>query len=428
MGLFDRRRVKLQATEGVKQDVTIEDGITWARMASGIQGTTNEYLTYGSQVEETYRKYRGQSAWGNAAVRTIVDTRASFIAGEGLAIACEDETFTAWAKKFMKATKLAGSLFFDSVLGAEMSGRILYTLLPRTGQFPLVLRIPYTRASAFKIVDGSLVYQANGHDVTLPPERFVHIRPAGDDCHDDEAQTRVGLVLTDCENYDRVLKDMRRTNYVGSRITPSFLTKDDKETRALAAELGAKGWRIGQAYIGTAPLSFAQATSSAIDSLKGELASYAKNITAVTGIPVHWFGHTDLMSNRATAEDLYQMISNATSRDRAIVGEGLYELFVKAQTMYLDSGGSEIRVVQDDFTVTIPSIDYGRFESMIKALSMAYVDKAISIDDYRSFIPGIDPLVTKRAIEEADKKKPKAPDINSLLGALNDGTPEEGEE
>ena len=414
MGLLNRKKEKIQATEGVKQDVTIEDGITWARMTTGIQGITNQYLSYGTQVDETYRKYRGKSDWGCAPVRTIIDTRTSFIAGEGLAIASKDEVFTTWVKKFLKASRLSGSQFFDAVLGAELAGRILFVLSPVIGSLPILTRYPYNKASTYKIVDGSLVFEKGGNKTVIAPDRFTHIRPSGDDCQFDEAPTRTGLVLTDCENYDRALKDIRRTNYVAARITPAFHTESNEETESLRQNLARTGWRIGQAFIGTATLSFIQATIATLDNLKGELASIAKNISAVTGVPVHWLGHTDLMSNRATAEDLYQMISNATSRDRTMVAEGIYELIVKAQAMYIDSGGTEISAVQDDFTVTIPSIDYGRFESMIKALSVAYMDTAISIDDYRSFIPGIDPLVTKKAVEAEQAKKPKAPEFPGL--------------
>ena len=36
---------------------------------------------------------------------------------------------------------------------------------------------------------------------------------------------------------------------------------------------------------------------------------------------------------------------------------------------------------------------------MVKALNMAYADEAISIDDYRNAIPGINPLKTAKAVE-----------------------------
>lgn len=413
---FGRRKARIQATEGAKSDVSVEDGITWARSTSGIQGTSNQYLTYGAQVEETYRKYRGQAAWGCGPVRTVVDTRAAFIAGEGLAVASDDGAFVAWVKGFLKESGLGGPLFFESVIGSEMAGRALYVLSPRPGEYPSVVRYPYSKANAYEVGPD----RAKVGDSVYGPERFTYIRTAGDDAKWEDTPARVGLALTDCENYDRALKDIRRTNHMGSRITPQFLTEDDNETAALKANLASSGWKAGQAYIGTAPLTFVSATVGALENLREELAANAKNISALTGVPVHWLGHTDLMSNRATAEDMYQMIGNATSRERALFAEGMRELIAKAQVMYLDSGGTMIRAVNRDFTVTIPSIDYGKFESMVRALSVAYQDEAISIEDYRSFIPGIDPLETKKAVEEARARRPKAADPFALA-SLNDG-------
>lgn len=409
MGRFSWTK-KIQATEGARGSVGILDGITWGATGGGVGGTSNEYLTYGVQVAETYRKYNGQSAYGGASVRVIVDTRTAFIAGEGIALATDDEKFAAWAQRFLRDSKLSGSGFFEAVMGTEMTGRALFMITGRLGTFPIVKRIAY-KGEAYRIAaDGNTVYLKDGNtERAYPAERFIFIRTGGDDSGQDEPSTRVGMVLTDCENYERALKDIRLTNYTTSRITPTFKTASDNETTALTAKLKAAGWRIGQAFVGSAAFKFEGAPTSALDNLKTELSSTTKNISAVTGVPVHWFGWTDLMSNRATAEDLYQMIANATSRERTLIAEGMYELIVKAQASYIDAGGTEISAVNSDFTVTIPSIDYGRFESLVRALSVAYNDKAISIDDYRSYIPGIDPLETKRAVDaaaEANKPEP----------------------
>lgn len=409
MELFSRKK-KIQATEGARGSVGVLDGITWGASASGLGGTSNEYLTYGVQVAETYRKYNGQSAYGCASVRVIVDTRTAFIAGEGIALATDDEKFSAWAQSFLRDSKLSGSGFFEAVMGTEMTGRALFMMTSRLGTFPLVKRIAY-KGEAYRISsDGRTVYLKEGNtERAYPAERFLFIRTGGDDTGQDEPTTRVGLVLTDCENYERALKEIRLTNYTTSRITPTFKTESDSETTSLTANLKTAGWRIGQAFVGKAAFKYEGAPTSALDNLKTELSSTTKNISAVTGVPVHWFGWTDLMSNRATAEDLYQMIANATSRERTLIAEGMYDLIVKAQASYIDAGGTDISAINRDFTVTIPSIDYGRFESLVRALSVAYNDKAISIDDYRSYIPGIDPLETKRAVEaatEANKPEP----------------------
>jgi hypothetical protein len=49
----------------------------------------------------------------------------------------------------------------------------------------------------------------------------------------------------------------------------------------------------------------------AMENLKSEMLINAKAISAVTGIPIHWLGHVDAMSNRSTADSLYETINNA---------------------------------------------------------------------------------------------------------------------
>lgn len=408
MNVFNRIK-KIQATEGQKQDMDIIDGLTLAMATSGVPGTENTYRAYSAQVTETYRKYNGTAQWGSAQCRTIVDTRAAFIAGEGISISTNNEVFAQWAKTFLKTSKLSGSAFFSLVMGTEMTGRAYLELVRKIGALPLV------RLHGATLDKGKVVYV---DETKLDETRSVCIRTGGDGTQNDETTTRVGLVLTECETYDRALKDLRRANYYGARITPTWKTDSDAETTALKANLSKTGWKVGQGFIGKATLAFATPGTGASDNLKSELASAAKTISAVTAVPVHWLGHTDLMSNRATADDLYQTISNGTSRERVLIAEGLYELLVKAQTLYIDAGGTDLPEVCLDFTVTIPSVDYGRFESMVRALSLAYADKIISADDYRSYIPGIDPLETKKALAQKSKE-----DISDILDKLEE--PEE---
>lgn len=425
MGLFSKRN-KIQAMEGERRSMDIESGMLARLSSSVIPGIINEYLTYEGQVEETYKKYRGEADWGCASVRTIIDTRTAFIAGEGLAISADKNVKTReWISKFIKKNKLDGSRFYEAVMGTEMSGRALFIINCEAGEFPVVVRIPYAKKEYELSIKNKYAWVPDSvkiRDVTVPVDKFVYVRTGGDDLHWDTPTTRTGIVLTDCENYDRALKDIRRTNHTVSRITPTFKTETDMETAVLSEHLKNKGWKIGQAFVGKAALEYKTAGTGALENLKTELSSSAKNISAVTGVPVHWFGWTDLMSNRATAEDLYQMVSNATSRERTLIAESIYELIVKAQAMYIDNGGTEITEVDDDFVVRIPSIDYGHFEQLVRALSVAYTDEAISMDDYRSFIPGIDPFVTKKAVDKEKKERMK------LMPTLVKGKEENGEE
>lgn len=403
MGIF--RRKKIQATEGQKQDMDIVDGLTWAPSSSSVPGTENAYRSYSAQVSATYRKYNGKDDWGNAQVRTIVDTRAAFIAGEGISIATNDEVLAQWIGNLLKDSRLSGSRFFNLCMSTEMSGKAVLTLDRKTGAYPAI------NLMGCKVINWK-VEQVN--EAELDPEKAVVIKTGGDGTDSEETTTRVGLILTDCETYDRALKDMRRSNYYGARLTPTWKTTTDAETSSLNTNLKKSGWKWGQGFVGTATLGIASPGTGASDNLKAELAAAAKTISSVTAVPVHWLGHTDLMSNRATADDLYQTISNGTSRERVLIAEGIYELLVKAQTMYIDSGGTDIQAVNRDFTVSIPSVDYGKFESMVRALSLAYGDKIISADDYRSFIPGIDQLKTKNALAAQAKT-----DVQDIIDALD---------
>lgn len=402
MGLFRR---KIQATEGATQDMDITSGLTWSPYSEGVPGTENSYRSYSAQVTASYRKYNGLDEWGNAQVRTIADTRVAFIAGEGISIGTGDTALANWISSFLRESKLSGSRFFNLCMATEMAGKAALTLAAKTGQLPTL------SLYGCKIKNGKI---EQVEESKLDLASSVIIKTGGDGTDSEEATTRLGLILTACETYDRALKDMRRSNYYGSRLTPTFKTGSDNETSSLKANLKKSGWKWGQGFVGTATLGIAAPGTGASDNLKAELAASAKTISAVTAVPVHWLGHTDLMSNRATADDLYQTISNGTSRERTLIAEGLYELIVKAQTLYIDAGGTELKEVNKNFTVSIPSVDYGKFESMVRALSLAYSDKIISADDYRSFIPGIDQLKTKTALAEQAKA-----DVQDILDELD---------
>ena len=63
------------------------------------------------------------------------------------------------------------------------------------------------------------------------------------------------------------------------------------------------------------------------------------------------------MSNRSTADSLYEMIKHATLSERLIWEEAIYDVILKAQEMYIDEGGTDI-ALEKDFEVKLPLLDY----------------------------------------------------------------------
>lgn len=454
MGLFDRNKqikhnkpfkngetVKIiQATlEGGHSQVIIESLLTGQRLNVSVPGTINAYSTYDSQVTEIYRKYNGHSSFGTQQTRAIVDLRTSFISGEGISVSCKNQRTAKWIERFLTLNKLQGPGFVDAVKGAELAGQVLFVLKPSEWHdkslYMKALRIPYIIKMPYKAEYNDPLTKEEVVDIKIRKDgvwksagfsNFTYIRTGGDDANTEGPSTKTGIVLTDIENYDRAIKDMRRNNHIFARITPHFKTENENEGNTLKKKLEGMQWKIGEAYIGAAEFDYKTPQSGAHDNLKTELVSTVKTISSVTGIPVHWLGYVDLMSNRSTADSLYELIKNATITERQIWESSLYDMIIMAQELYIDNGGSEITNLNFDFEIKLPLIDFNEFLNRVKGLSIAYADEAISIDDYRNHLPGINPLKTAKAIEEERKRREKEMEANIIQFKQNQS--EEAEE
>ena len=409
------KNIKIQATtEGDFSTITLESLLTGRSLSSGIPGVSNNYPTYGSQVSEIYRKYNGLSDFGVAQTRSITDLRTAMIMGEGISISCEDKKTSEWLATFIHENKLDGIELIKGVKGSEMSGQLLYVLKPykentinkKTVQ---LRRLGYSVDNPFKVERYNSIY-SNDYEVQrvlirqgrtwvpLNEEYMVYVRTGGDDLNVSEPTTKLGVVLTDIENYDRAIKDLRRNNHVFARITPTFQVENESEAGSLISRLKAIQWKIGEAFIGKAKLEYTTPGQGAHENIKTELEASVKNISATTGVPVHWLGYVDLMSNRSTADNLYELIKQATILERLEWERAIYDVLLKAQEVYIDNGGTDLNY-NEDFQVRLPLLNFGGFLDLVRGLTIAYADEAISIEDYRSMLPNIDPIKTKEALE-----------------------------
>ena len=403
--------------EGGSRGVIIESMMTALSLNTSIPGTFNAFTTYESQVAETYDKYNGFTSFGAQQTRAVVDLRTAFIAGEGLSISCEDEATSKWIENFVTKNRLDGNNFVNAVKGSEMAGQSLLLLSADNwfdgSLYIKVSRVPYVQGQPYRPVYKDTLIREEVIDIQIKRDGiwisfgypdFIYVRTGGDDVNSSGPVTKIGVILTDLENYDRAIKDMRRNNHIFARITPVFETTTDAEANSLQAKLNEVKWRIGQAFIGKAKMSYQTPKEGAHANLETELAAAIKSISAVTGIPVHWLGYVDLMSNRATATTLYEFIKNATINERVEWQNQAYHMIYKAQELYINNGGTELPRLDSDYQVTLPLIDFGNFLERVRGLSIARADTAISMDDYRNALPGIDPTKTKRAIEQEQKK------------------------
>ncbi|MCK5609606.1 hypothetical protein KAR91_47465 [Candidatus Pacearchaeota archaeon] len=429
-----KKEIQSFGPEGADSDLILQSLLS-GEILTGPGGLSNVYRTYTSQHQAIYRKYNGRDEFGNAQVRAVADIRTAFIAGEGLSVYSnkENESFENWVNDFLTDNGLHGNKFFRFVQGAELSGDAVFDLkttdksrLSGLGvssdedTFVRVLRYPthpnkdvkykmsdptdfhcasnFSQKGTGKSKDGKL----NREDIKMSHPMVLII--GGDDALSWGSTTKLGMVLSDCENYDRALKDIRRLNHVLARITPVWETKSEKETKEIGLAVQSRKWKIGDAQIGTAKFKYEVPTTGAHQNLESELKSSVKSISGPTGVPVHWFGFVDLMSNRATADSLYESVNNATIMERTSWATFIKEMIIVAQQLYIDAGGKAISKVETNFSVNIPLISFTKMLDHIKALSLAFADGAISIDDYRGRLPGINPLETKKAVEQTKEE------------------------
>ena len=432
--------MKIQASaEGSSREIMIESMLTGRAMGASVPGTINAYTSYDGQVAETYNKYNSFSSFGSQQTRAVVDLRTAFISGEGISISCEDDRTADWIEDFISKNGLDGKQFINAVKGSEMAGQSLLLLRPRPwtdgSVYIRVSRMPYINTAPYRAVYKDpmlreevqdIQIKQDGQWVSLGFSNFIYVRTGGDDANTSGPVTKVGVALTDIENYDRAIKDMRRNNHVFARITPTFKTETDDEAKALQTYLDQMKWTIGKAFIGSAEMDYATPSGGAHENLETELKATIKTISSVTGIPVHWLGFVDLMSNRSTATSLYELIKNGTLSERVEWEAALKNTILKSQELYINAGGTELPGMNPDFQVRLPLVDFEGFAERIKAWSLAYADQAASIDDYRNAIPGIDPMKTKKAIEEEKKNAEK--EMVRMAAELPDETEEDEED
>lgn len=405
--------------EGVNYPAALSSLLDGDRITS-IPGTTNAYKSYSSQVNHTYKKYNGEEDYGNNLVRAIVDIRASFISGEGLTITSQDkapEKFTDFITNFVEENKLNSTKLFAMAKTAEMCGYVIPFIKKAKDQTPRLciltnnrgktvfypkLSNPYDTSS----ITGVMAKKEEGSE-PVGVHNFAFIVTGGDGTSVTDLTTKVGVVLQECDSYDRAIKEMRELNYKMARITPSFETKNKSETDQVANWITKNNWNIGKAFVGTAKLTYQVPGTGAHTNLNTELSASVKSISGTTSVPVHWLGHVDLMSNRATADELYNMINNGTVMERLALADGMKQIILEAQAMYIDEGG-DLDEVYRDFTVNIPLIDFNRFESMVKAYSLLHADDIISKKTYRGIVPNVDALQEEEQIQaERDAEEPE---------------------
>lgn len=387
----------------------------------------NPYPTYGEQVAEISSKYDGRSERGGGGIlANIIDVRAAFISGQGIkAIAKEGmnaERELEWLKSFMAENDLEDEVPQDLAREAEIEGKILLRLIVDQATRTVQLRwIPWSQ-HGYTITTADEDYASytqaqyrlnkTGREITLRPEEFVYARLGGR-CHRaNETPPKAGRVLRAVEALDKALIDWREINHLFAAPTPHFKVKDWSEAQSLFKELQRIVWKIGQFICTTADFTLVGPSSEGVNSLSDEITCLAKLISGATGVPVHFLGLPDLMSNRATADNLMEMLWASTSRERKIWIGTWEEVFQKALALANEhlQGGFNPNAI----TAAIPEMSASKMKELAEVWLPIRQAGEISRETFLAHIPELD-------VEEETKRldAEKAAAVKAVMAAMD---------
>jgi len=422
---------KIQVLQATVQATV--DPLTNTSSTSNEHYTGNPYKTYSSKIKALTEKYNGESDWGCMTVRNIIDVRAAFIIGNGAKAIKQDgyegtaERELDFIREFIRFNDLDKESPNDWAVGAELEGKALIKLVVdkkerniRTVYVPWS-KYPYTVSAnnpdlykytkAFyqgtDTIDASSaapVADLNRDvDFNLKENEFIYMRFGGSSEKINEPIPKTALVLRQVEDLDKELWDWRKINHLFAAPTPIFTVETIEECERLQAWIKNENWRIGKSIvIANGKFDLVCYSGEGFTTIKNALEADVTTISGSTGVPVHFLGHPELLSNRATATSLLELTELATNRERSVWEGGYEEIYQKAMVLANDNFNTGYK--PDAVTAKIPFISSTKLEFISNVYLPMYEANTISLETFLSYLADIDVDEEIKRIEE-DKKK-----------------------
>jgi len=402
------------------QETLVKDILTLQEVQSSNRG--NEYKDYDSAVRAITDKYNNQADWGCMQTGIIIDLRAAFILGEGIQVGPTTSTKEEagreidWANDFLDYNDLDAEMAQEIAKEAEIEGKIALELFYENEKYktwPGMVSVRYISYLTKKYTVTTdpkdyLWYQEmkwndQSTEINLKENQFVYKKFGGRLNKPNEAQPKIVRALTAIDKLDKALWDLRRINHLFASPTPDFECETSKEVDDILTRIKDTNWKIGKAFAHTGKFSMVGIDAAGIDNLINEITLWAKVISGITGIPIHYLGFLDLLKNRATGENTRELIMAITEKERKIWIGAYEELITKAMKIFNEKATAQMskekQLDPNRIKITIPHITQEHWDRLEKVLIPAAAANIVSKEFVASQIPGVDMQ------EEAERKK-----------------------
>lgn len=397
----------------------------------------NAYVTYPAAVAEINKKYKGIADWGIWA-GNIIDVRAAFIMGRGLNVITEDDKKAKkeleWANEFLDYNDLILKVPLLLATEGEIEGKFLLPLYKiKEPPFVKVGYISWTDKD-YKIVADpqnylkylTASYKEGSGDVVLTEPEFVYRKFGGRVFIANEACPKMWRSLNEIDDVSKALKDLRTINNLLALPTPYFKCETIEEAQGTREWIAShKNWRLGKAFVGTSDFSFVEISTANSQILEKEIEDKIKIISGNVGVPVHFMGLPDLMSNRSTAENLMEFVWASTRRERETWESAYTEVLRKSMVMATGLTG-KTPLDPMKIKVEITEVTTNEFKHIAEAWLPLFRENAISLGTLLSKIPDIDPTTELKTLEKekAEREEKMLNDFNAGF-ATNDNEEDE---
>lgn len=375
-----------------------------------------KFTSYVSQITGLREKFHNLDPLGADICSAVIRLRTAFIKGAGIKVVNKtarpgNRTYK-WFKEFLERNKVNTTFLSNVILGGEFEGKALIVLKKRKDQIELRY-IPYHGFNYSVNVSPkdymeieNVKYSVDGApQVTVLPSQMVFIKLGGDVDNYDETYPRLGTMLSDFEAFSMALANWRKTNRICASPTPHIDFEDEATARQFledqkSTEEGMR-WKIGQLLVtANATFEMVNAGKESQESLENEILTRGKVISAGTGIPVHFIGLPELMSNRSTADNLRDLISVSIQYERATYLAAMLELKDKVIGMANDMGEA---LNKDDITIEMPFVGQQELENLKDIFLPLRNSSAISTRTFLKHVPFVDN--PQEEIDEIIKEK-----------------------
>jgi len=448
-GFHPVQRVRLarrvRALEEAERDIT-STGVTGFTRSAETPGKNN-FPTYQAQVAAAYEMYEARGDFGAELFGSVVDMRVAFICGDGASIVSKSEAAKDWAKKFLSVNKLDGSALIDLVTTAELEGRNLLTIRKDTLSTGLakdknanVVRVDeilwnlvkYTVDEPGKVFR-TAIYKADDKDQTVSAKDSVYL-VTGRRIYNNHQLTpgRLHKVITDFQNFSRAKYDLRSNTHLFGKTTPNVETDTPADAAAVNALVKDSQWAIGDMLIGK-KLSLVEPSGSAGNAIQQDALLALKLVSSASGVPMHWLAWPELMSNRATAENLMEVVNAATIKERRIWEEALTELVRKAAIFAVDNTGEAKTIIDPEIKVKMSLVSLATVKAYVETYA-PLIDEMLSRQTFVAGLPGTydyeeeQALIAEEQKERAENSPMQNGALDEALKKLQNGKPAAGDD